>query len=57
MKVSALFANVITALSVPLIAVLALIYFNEKMRGVKVISMILAIWGFLCFLKFIYFSS
>uniref|UniRef100_K4C487 Probable purine permease n=1 Tax=Solanum lycopersicum TaxID=4081 RepID=K4C487_SOLLC len=49
MKVSALFANVITALTVPLIPVLALIFFNEKMSGVKVISMILAIWGFLCF--------
>ncbi|KAL3376921.1 hypothetical protein AABB24_003377 [Solanum stoloniferum] len=49
MKVSALFANVITALSVPLIPVLALIFFNEKMSGVKVISMILAIWGFLSY--------
>ncbi|XP_055804395.1 purine permease 21-like [Solanum dulcamara] len=49
MKVSALFANVITALSVPLIPVLALIVFNEKMSGVKVISMILAIWGFLSY--------
>lgn len=49
MKVSALFANVITTLSVPLIPVLALIVFNEKMSGVKVISMILAIWGFLSY--------
>ncbi|XP_049381959.1 purine permease 21-like [Solanum stenotomum] len=49
MKVSALFANVITALSVPLIPVLALIFFDEKMSGVKVISMILAIWGFLSY--------
>ncbi|KAK4710864.1 hypothetical protein R3W88_005377 [Solanum pinnatisectum] len=48
-KVSALFANVITALSVPLIPLLALIFFNEKMSGVKVISIILAIWGFLSY--------
>ncbi|KAK6797283.1 hypothetical protein RDI58_004985 [Solanum bulbocastanum] len=48
-KVSALFANVITTLSVPLIPLLALIFFNEKISGVKVISMILAIWGFLSY--------
>lgn len=49
MRVSALFANVITTLSVPLIPVLALIVFDEKMNGVKVMSMILAIWGFLSY--------
>ncbi|PHT55663.1 hypothetical protein CQW23_04149 [Capsicum baccatum] len=49
MKVSALFANVITTLSVPLIPVLAVIVFHEKMSGVKVVSMILAIWGFLSY--------
>ncbi|MCE0482366.1 hypothetical protein HAX54_041053 [Datura stramonium] len=49
MKVSALFANVITTLSVPLIPVLAVIIFNEKMSGVKAVSMILAIWGFLSY--------
>lgn len=49
MKVSALFANVITTLSVPLIPVLAVIIFHEKMSGVKAVSMILAIWGFLSY--------
>ncbi|CAN4082078.1 unnamed protein product [Withania somnifera] len=49
MKVSALFANVITTLSVPIIPVLAVIIFHEKMSGVKAVSMILAIWGFLSY--------
>ncbi|KAK4347337.1 hypothetical protein RND71_033676 [Anisodus tanguticus] len=49
MKVSALFANVITTLSVPLIPVLAVIIFHEKMSGVKAVSMILSIWGFLSY--------
>ncbi|XP_016494350.1 purine permease 21 [Nicotiana tabacum] len=49
MKVSALFANVITTLSVPLIPVLAVIIFDEKMSGVKAVSMILALWGFLSY--------
>lgn len=49
MKVSALFANVITTLSVPLIPVLAVIILDEKMSGVKAVSMILALWGFLSY--------
>ncbi|XP_016494349.1 purine permease 21-like [Nicotiana tabacum] len=48
-KVSALFANVITALTIPLIPILAVIIFHEKMSGMKAVSMILAIWGFLSY--------
>ncbi|KAL3376920.1 hypothetical protein AABB24_003376 [Solanum stoloniferum] len=46
MKVSAVFANVITTLSAPLIPIMSVIIFNDKMSGVKAISIALAIWGF-----------
>ncbi|CAN4082077.1 unnamed protein product [Withania somnifera] len=46
MKVSAVFANVVTTLGAPLIPIMSVIIFNDKMSGVKVVSIILAIWGF-----------
>ncbi|OIT39341.1 PREDICTED: probable purine permease 10 isoform X1 [Nicotiana attenuata] len=46
MKVSAVFANVITSLGAPLIQILSVIIFHDKMSGVKAISIVLAIWGF-----------
>ncbi|KAH0696886.1 hypothetical protein KY290_014308 [Solanum tuberosum] len=46
MDVSAVFANVITTLSAPLIPIMSVIIFNDKMSGVKAISIVLAIWGF-----------
>ncbi|CAI9269378.1 unnamed protein product [Lactuca saligna] len=49
-EVSSLFSNVITTLSIPIVPVLAVMFFDEKMNGVKVISMLLAIWGFLSYI-------
>lgn len=46
MKVSAVFANVITTFGAPLIPILSVIIFHDKMSGVKAISIVLAIWGF-----------
>lgn len=46
MKVSAVFANVISTLGAPLIPIMSVIIFNDKMSGVKAISIVLAIWGF-----------
>lgn len=43
---SALFANVIGALGVPIAPIAALIVFRDKMNGVKGIAMVLAVWGF-----------
>ena len=36
-------------LGLPVIPVLAVIFFHEKMDGVKAISMVLAIWGFISY--------
>ena len=46
---SSLFSNVISVLGLPVIPVLAVIFFHEKLDGVKVISMVLAIWGFISY--------
>ncbi|XP_027079884.1 probable purine permease 11 [Coffea arabica] len=48
-EVSSLFSNVISTISLPAIPILAVIFFHDKMDGVKVISLILAIWGFLSY--------
>ena len=45
-ELSSLFSNAISALGLPVVPVLAVIIFHDKMNGLKVISMILAIWGF-----------
>jgi len=44
-EVSSLFSNAISALGVPIVPMLAVIFFHDKMHGVKAISMVLAIWG------------
>nr|KAJ0187505.1 hypothetical protein LSAT_V11C900493690 [Lactuca sativa] len=44
-EVSSLFSNVISTLGLPVVPVLAVVFFGDKMDGVKAISLILAIWG------------
>ena len=48
-EVSSLFPNVISVLGLPVILVLAVIFFHEKMNWVKAISILLAIWGFISY--------
>ncbi|KAL4332039.1 hypothetical protein GQ457_07G030030 [Hibiscus cannabinus] len=48
-ELSALFANVIGAFGVPVTPIAAMIVFHDKMNGVKGISMVLALWGFLSY--------
>ncbi|XP_073266763.1 probable purine permease 10 [Populus alba] len=47
--VSSLFSNAIGVLGLPIVPVLAVFVFNDKMGGVKAISMVLAIWGFISY--------
>ena len=49
-EVSSLFSNVISTLGLPIVPVLALVFFHDKMDGVKVVAMLLAIWGFVSFM-------
>jgi drug/metabolite transporter (DMT)-like permease len=48
-EVSSLFSNSISVLGLPIIPVLAFIFFHDKIGGLKVISMVLAIWGFVSY--------
>ncbi|XP_030972014.1 probable purine permease 10 isoform X4 [Quercus lobata] len=48
-EVSSLFSNAISVLGLPIVPVLAAIFFHDKIGGIKVISMVLAIWGFVSY--------
>ncbi|GAV64929.1 TPT domain-containing protein [Cephalotus follicularis] len=48
-EVSALFSNAIGVFGLPIVPVLAIIFFHEKMDGIKGISLVLAIWGFVSY--------
>lgn len=50
LKVSSLFSNAIGVVGYPLTPVLAVIFLNEKVTGVKVISLLLAFWGLVSYL-------
>ncbi|KAK1303400.1 putative purine permease 11 [Acorus calamus] len=45
-QVSSLFSNVISTLALPVVPVFAVIFFHDKMDGVKVMALLLALWGF-----------
>jgi len=47
--VSSLFSNVMSTLALPIIPVFAVIFFHDKMDGVKIIAMLMAIWGFISY--------
>lgn len=49
-EVSSLFSNVISTLALPVIPILAVIFFHDNMNGVKVMAMILSVWGFLSYI-------
>ncbi|KAF7825158.1 putative purine permease 11 [Senna tora] len=47
--VSSLFSNVISTLSLAVTPMASLVVFHDKMNGVKIIAMIMALWGFACY--------
>ncbi|KAK6275091.1 hypothetical protein POUND7_004800 [Theobroma cacao] len=49
-EVSSLFSNVISTVALPVVPILAVIFFHDKMDGVKAVAMLLAIWGFLSYI-------
>lgn len=49
-ETSSLFSNAISVVGLPVVPVLAVVFFRDKMHGLKVIAMVLAIWGFFSFL-------
>ncbi|KAF0893985.1 hypothetical protein E2562_033400 [Oryza meyeriana var. granulata] len=49
-EVSALFSNVISTVSLPVIPFFAVMVFHDRMNGVKIVAMLIAIWGFVSYL-------
>ncbi|CAN6229334.1 unnamed protein product [Urochloa humidicola] len=45
-EVSSLFSNVISTFSLPVVPLFAVMVFHDKMNGVKIISLLISIWGF-----------
>ncbi|PIA47786.1 hypothetical protein AQUCO_01400410v1 [Aquilegia coerulea] len=48
-EASSLFSNVISTVCLPIVPILAVILFHDKMDGMKVVAMVLAIWGFVSY--------
>lgn len=48
-ETSSLFSNAVGIVGLPIVPVLAVVFFQDKMHGLKVIAMVLAMWGFLSF--------
>nr|CAB3484864.1 unnamed protein product [Digitaria exilis] len=48
-RVSSLFANVTGTLALPLVPVFAVAMFGDRMTGIKVVAMLMAVWGFLSY--------
>ncbi|GER26025.1 purine permease 10 [Striga asiatica] len=48
-EVSSLFSNVISTVGLPVVPILAVVFFHERMDGIKVIAIFLAVWGFVSY--------
>ncbi|XP_027086748.1 purine permease 21-like [Coffea arabica] len=48
-KVSSLFSNVISVVGLPVDPVLAVVVFHDKVTAAKVVSLLLALWGFMSY--------
>ncbi|OEL14755.1 putative purine permease 11 [Dichanthelium oligosanthes] len=48
-EVSALFSNVISTFALPIVPLFGVMVFRDKMNGVKVIAMLMSIWGFISY--------
>ncbi|KAL6652894.1 hypothetical protein ACP70R_011819 [Stipagrostis hirtigluma subsp. patula] len=55
--VSSLFANVTGTVALPLVPVFAVALFGDKMTGIKVLAMLMAVWGFLSYVYQHYLDS
>ena len=47
--VSSLFSNVISTLALPIVPILSMGFFHDRMDALKIISMLLSIWGFVSY--------
>eukprot|EP01018_Ginkgo_biloba_P032574 Gb_18501 [translate_table: standard] len=47
--VSSLFTNVVSAVTVPLVPIVSVFFFNDELDALKVIAMLLGVWGFVSY--------
>ncbi|XP_028762460.1 probable purine permease 10 [Neltuma alba] len=50
LEVSSLFSNVIGTVSLPVVPILSIFFFHDRINGVKVASLLLALWGFISYI-------
>ena len=48
-RVSSLFASVTSTVALPLVPIFAVVLFGDEMTGVKMVAMLIAVWGFLSY--------
>ncbi|XP_062227454.1 probable purine permease 11 [Phragmites australis] len=48
-EVSSLFSNVISTFSLPIVPLFGVMIFHDKMNGVKIIAMLISLWGFVSY--------
>ncbi|KAI4364794.1 hypothetical protein MLD38_020840 [Melastoma candidum] len=48
-EAGSLFSNVISTMALPVVPILAVMLFHDKMDGIKAMAMIIAIWGFVSY--------
>ncbi|KAM0934344.1 putative purine permease, plant [Dioscorea sansibarensis] len=48
--VSSLFSNVISTLALPIVPIFAVVFFHDSMDGVKIMAILIAIWGFVSYI-------
>ena len=48
-EVSSLFSNVISIFALPIVPLFGVMVFHDKMNGVKIIAMLISIWGFISY--------
>ncbi|TVU16000.1 hypothetical protein EJB05_39546 [Eragrostis curvula] len=48
-EVSSMFSNVISTFAIPIVPFFAVVIFHDKMNGVKIIAMLISVWGFVSY--------
>ncbi|KAI3898035.1 hypothetical protein MKX03_021150 [Papaver bracteatum] len=49
-EASSLFSNVISTLGLPIVPIFSVIFFHETLNGVKIVAMLLSLWGFVSYI-------
>eukprot|EP01018_Ginkgo_biloba_P032573 Gb_18498 [translate_table: standard] len=47
--VSSLFSNVVSTVTLPIVPILGVFFFNDKLDAIKILSMMLGLWGFVSY--------